>query len=158
MLAGTLIRNEPINIDAHHNCTRAAGAAHRKTKRNGKVAFHTASMERSLPKVKKWMERAAVAFTWLSTILDRFSGTKLTKEVWFNNLAIRYGNCPTNLPDQCNGCRAGLMLEHRLSCKLGGLAGICHNDVRDEWAHLCSIALTNSHVMIKPAIFYGNGR
>ncbi|KAL7475061.1 hypothetical protein ACHAW6_000991 [Cyclotella cf. meneghiniana] len=29
MLAGTLIRNKPINIDAHRNCVRAAGAAHR---------------------------------------------------------------------------------------------------------------------------------
>ncbi|KAL7474659.1 hypothetical protein ACHAW6_000621 [Cyclotella cf. meneghiniana] len=156
MLASTLIRNEPIYIDAHRNCVRAAGAAHRKTKCDGKVAFHAALMER-LPKVKKQMERAAVPGAWLSTIPDRFSRTELTKEVWFDNIAIRYGNRPANLPDQCDGCGAGLMLEHGLSCKKGGLVGICHDDMSDEWAHLCSIALTDLRVMIEPAIFYGNG-
>ncbi|KAL7474100.1 hypothetical protein ACHAW6_000092 [Cyclotella cf. meneghiniana] len=61
-----------------------------------------------------------------------------------------------NLPDQCNRCEAGLTLEHGLSCKQGGLVGIRHNDMHDEWAHLCSIALTDSCVVIEPAIFYGN--
>ncbi|KAL7474225.1 hypothetical protein ACHAW6_000210, partial [Cyclotella cf. meneghiniana] len=157
MLTGTLIRNEPINIDAHRNCVRAAGAAHRKTRRDGEAAFHAALMERSPPKVKKRMEHAAVAGAWLSTIPERFSGTELTKEEWFDNIAIRYSNHPANLPDKCNRCMAGLMLEHGLSCKKGSLVGIRHDDMRDEWAHLCSIALTDSRVVIKPAIFYGNG-
>jgi hypothetical protein len=157
MLAGTLIRNEPINIDAHRNCVRAAGATHRKTKRDGEAAFHAALMERSPPKVKKRMERAAVAGAWLSTIPNRFSGTELTRDEWFDNVAIRYGNRPANLPDHCDGCGAGLTLEHGLSCKKGGLVGIRHDDARDEWAHLCSIALTDSRVVTEPAIFYGNG-
>ena len=65
-------------------------------------------------------------------------------------------NCPANLPDQCDGCGAGLMLEHGLSCKKGSLVGIRYDDVHDEWAHLCSIALTNSSTVIEPAILYGN--
>ena len=157
MLDGTLIRNEPINIDAYRTCVRAAGAAHRKTRRNGEAAFHATLMERSPAKVKKQMEHAAIAGAWLSTVPDRFSGTELTKEEWFDIIAIRYCNRPANLPDQCNGCGAGLTLEHGLSCKKGGLVGIRHDDVRDEWAHLCSIALTDSRVVTKPAIFYGNG-
>ncbi|KAL7474141.1 hypothetical protein ACHAW6_000134, partial [Cyclotella cf. meneghiniana] len=64
---------------------------------------------------------------------------------------------PANLPDQCDGCGAGLTLEHGLSCNKGGLVGILHDDMRDEWAHLCSIALTDLRVMTEPAIFYGNG-
>ena len=31
MLTGTLIRNKPINIEAHRNCVCAAGAKHRET-------------------------------------------------------------------------------------------------------------------------------
>jgi hypothetical protein len=114
-------------------------------------------MERSPPKVKKRMERATAAGVWLSTIPDRFSGTELTNDEWLDKVAIRYGQHPTNLPDQCDGCGAGLMLEHGLSCKRGGLISIHHDDVRDEWAHLCSIALTDSRVVIEPTIFYGNG-
>ncbi|KAL7477130.1 hypothetical protein ACHAW6_002961 [Cyclotella cf. meneghiniana] len=61
MLSGTLIRNEPININAHSNCVQSTGAAHWKTKRDSKVAFHAALMERLPLKVKKQMEHAAVA-------------------------------------------------------------------------------------------------
>ncbi|KAL7474075.1 hypothetical protein ACHAW6_000069 [Cyclotella cf. meneghiniana] len=80
MLTGTLIRNKPINVEAHQNCVRSAGTKHWKTRRDGEVAFHTALMERSPPKVKKRMEHATTAGAWLSTILDRFSGTELTKD------------------------------------------------------------------------------
>ncbi|KAL7483158.1 hypothetical protein ACHAW6_008812 [Cyclotella cf. meneghiniana] len=47
------------------------------------------------------------------------------------------------------------MLEHGLSCKRGVLVSIHHDDLHDECAHLCGIALTN--LVIKPIIFYGNG-
>ncbi|KAL7477235.1 hypothetical protein ACHAW6_003052 [Cyclotella cf. meneghiniana] len=157
MLTGTFIRNKPINVKAHRTCVRATDAKHWKTRRDGEVAFLMALMERSPAKVKKWMDRATVAGAWLSTILDRFSGTELTKDEWFDNVAIRYGRLPADLPDHCNSCGAGLTLEHRLNCKCGGLVGICHDDVRNEWAHLCSIALTDLQVVIKPTIFYGNG-
>jgi hypothetical protein len=157
MLTGTLLRNDPISVDAHRKCIRAAGAKHRQARREGEVAFHTALMERSPPKVKKRMERTTAAGAWLSTIPDRFSGTELTREEWMDNVAIRYGRRPANLPDHCDGCGAGLTMEHALSCKRGGLVGIRHDDVRDEWAHLCSIALTDSRVVIEPTIFYGNG-
>ena len=144
MLTGILIRNEPINVEAHRTCVRAAGAKHRKTRRDGEVAFHTALMEWLPPKVKKWMEQATAAGAWLSTIPDRFSGTELTKDEWFDNVAIRYGRRPADLPDHCNGCGTGLTLKHGLNCKRDGLVGIRHDDVHDKWAHLCSIALTNS--------------
>ncbi|KAL7474302.1 hypothetical protein ACHAW6_000286 [Cyclotella cf. meneghiniana] len=125
MLTGTLIQNKPINVKAYRNCVRAAGAKHRKTRHDGKVAFHTALMEQSPLKVKKQMERATAA-------------------CWLDNLTIRYGWRPSNLPDHCDGCGAGLTLEHGLSCKQGGLIGIYHGDVHDECSHLCGIALTDS--------------
>ncbi|KAL7474337.1 hypothetical protein ACHAW6_000312, partial [Cyclotella cf. meneghiniana] len=157
MLTGTHITNEPINVEAHRNCVQAAGVKHQKKQHDGEVASHTALMEQLPPKIEKRMEQATVAGVWLSTIPDRFSGTELTKDKWFNNVTIRYGWRPANLPDQCDNCGAGLTLEHGLSCKQGGLVGIHHDDVHDEWAHLCSIALTNSRVVIEPTIFYGNG-
>ena len=114
-------------------------------------------MQQSLLKVKKWMEHATAACAaWLLTIPDRFSGFELTKNEWLDNVAIRYGQHPINLPDQCNGCGAGIMLEHGLSCKRGRFVGIRHDDVLNEWVHLCSIALTNLRVAIEPTIFYGN--
>ncbi|KAL7476527.1 hypothetical protein ACHAW6_002426, partial [Cyclotella cf. meneghiniana] len=151
MLTGTLIQNKPINVEAHWNCVHAAGAKHWKPDMMAKLPSTQPSWN-----VKK-SDGTSAAGAWLSTIPDKVSGTKLTKDKWLDNVTIRYGWRLTNLPDQCDGCGAGLMLEHGLSCKRGGLVGIHHDDVRDEWAHLCSIALTDLRVVIKPTIFYGNG-
>ncbi|KAL7475015.1 hypothetical protein ACHAW6_000966 [Cyclotella cf. meneghiniana] len=101
-------------------------------------------MEWLPPKVKKRVERATAAGLCLSTISDRFSGTVLTKDEWLDNFAIRYRRRPANLPNQCDGCVASLTLEDGLSCKRGGLVGIRYDDLCDKWAHLCSIALTDS--------------
>ena len=35
-----------------------------------------------------------------------------------------------------------MTVEHALSCKVGGLVHIRHDDVADEWRHLCGCALS----------------
>ena len=82
-----------------------------------KLPSTKALMDRSPPKVKKRMEQATAASAQLLTIPDRFSGTELTKDEWLENVAIRYGRRPADLPDHCDGCGSGLTLEHGLSCK-----------------------------------------
>eukprot|EP00804_Cyclotella_cryptica_P022496 CCRYP_020698-RE/>CCRYP_020698-RE protein AED:0.40 eAED:0.40 QI:0/-1/0/1/-1/0/1/0/103 len=64
---------------------------------------------------------------------------------------------PRGLPRKCDGCGAGFTVEHGLNCKKGGLVSLRHNDVRDEWAHLCGLALGESRVTTEPLIFYGDG-
>jgi hypothetical protein len=46
-------------------------------------------------------------------------------------------------------------VEHGLSCKKGGFVGQRHDDVCEELAHLCSMALTPSRISSEPEIFYG---
>eukprot|EP00804_Cyclotella_cryptica_P025021 CCRYP_015947-RE/>CCRYP_015947-RE protein AED:0.35 eAED:0.35 QI:0/-1/0/1/-1/0/1/0/165 len=94
---------------------------------------------------------------WLAVIPDRFSGTALSLQEWHDNLSLRYGKTPKGLPRKCDGCGAGFTVEHGLSCKKGGLVSIRHDDVRDEWAHLCGLALTSSRVTTEPLIHYGDG-
>eukprot|EP00956_Cyclotella_meneghiniana_P019699 scaffold34083_cov46-Cyclotella_meneghiniana.AAC.3 len=59
------------------------------------------------------------------------------------------------MPQKCDGCGAKMTVEHGLSCKTGGLVVARHNDVRNEWAHLCSLALGGSAFGTEPLIFYG---
>ncbi|KAL7475656.1 LOW QUALITY PROTEIN: hypothetical protein ACHAW6_003456, partial [Cyclotella cf. meneghiniana] len=155
-LAGSLLRNEPINTHHHKTAVRAAGATRRKENRDGEDAFLQALKDRSPPKVKKRLERARATGAWLTTIPDRFAGTELTRHEWLDNIALRYGSRPPNLPSRCDGCGEGFTVEHALNCKKGGLVGIRHDDARDEWAHLCSLAFTNARVVIEPNILYGN--
>jgi hypothetical protein len=108
-------------------------------------------------KVKKRMERMQWNGTWLSAIPCRFSGTELTRQEWLDNVYLRYGLQLDGLPRKCDGCGKNFSVEHGLSCKTGGLVGARHNDARDEWAHLCSLALGGSAVGTEPHIFYGTG-
>jgi hypothetical protein len=45
-----------------------------------------------------------------------------------------------------------MTVEHALLCKTGGLVHIWHNDVADEWRHLCSTALSPCRVEREPRI------
>ena len=44
-------------------------------------------------------------------------------------------------------------MEHRLNCKNGGLVDLHHNEVADEWATLCGIALNPTCISYDPTIF-----
>ncbi len=59
---------------------------------------------------------------------------------------------PKGLQDRCDGdgCGKGFTVEHALSCKKGGLVNMRHDDGRDEWAHLCSLALSEARVGTEP--------
>ncbi|KAL7475252.1 hypothetical protein ACHAW6_001170, partial [Cyclotella cf. meneghiniana] len=99
-------------------------------------AFWNALLARATPKVKKRREQQAATGAWLTTIPDRFGGTKLSKSKWHDNVSIHYGWLPDTLPDCCDGCGEDLTVEHGLSCKKDDLVSIRHDDVRDKWAHL----------------------
>jgi hypothetical protein len=46
-----------------------------------------------------------------------------------------------------------MTVEHALCCKVGGLVHIQHDDVADEWRHLCGCALSFGRVTRKPQIY-----
>ncbi len=80
----------------------------------------------------------------LSVIPNCFDGMELLWEEFQDNLAICYGLRPKGLPECCDGCRQPFMVEHGLSRKKGGFAGQRHDNICEELAHLCLMALTPS--------------
>ena len=106
-------------------------------------------------KMAKRLDRMGDTGAWLSAIPNRFDGTELSKEEFQDNLAIRYGLRPRGLSKSCDGCNEPFSVEHGLSCKKGGFVGQRHDDVCEELAHLCSMALTPSQISSGPEIFYG---
>jgi hypothetical protein len=75
---------------------------------------------------------------------NQLNGTSLLADKWRNNIHLRYDHSPLDMPAAYNGCGAKMTVEHALSCKMGGLVHIRHDDVADEWRHLCGNALSPS--------------
>jgi hypothetical protein len=136
---------------------REAGDRARKVRIKGEETSLDEMKKRDGRKVAKRLDRTGETGAWLSCIPNRFDGTELSSEEFFDNLAIRYGLRPRGLPERCDGCDEPFSVEHGLSCKKGGFVGQRHDDVCEEWAHLCSMALTASRISSEPEIFYGRG-
>ena len=103
--------------------------------------------------VKRRDKRNCRAGIWLSVIPTRMNGTSLSANEWRDNARLRYNLKPLDMPQLCDGCMCPMSVEHALSCKKGGLVHIRHDDVADEWRHLCGTATTFSKVTREPRIY-----
>jgi hypothetical protein len=93
------------------------------------------------------------AGAWLLVFANRLNGTGLSADEWKDNVRLRYNHSPLEMPAACDGCGAKMTVEHALLCKMGGLVHIWHDDVADEWRHLCGTALSPCRVEREPIIF-----
>ena len=70
------------------------------------------------------------ASTWLTALpLDEY-GFALHKSAFQDALALRYSWLPLRTPTLC-ACGTSFSVEHALSCPIGGLPSIRHNEIRD---------------------------
>ena len=83
---------------------------------------------------------------WLSTILHRLNGTELSQEELCDNLRLKYGLMPQDIPANCDGCGKKFSIEHALSCPKGGLVLARHDDDAKEWGALGARALVPSAI------------
>ena len=61
------------------------------------------------------------------------------------------------MPELCDGCGKQMTVEHGLSCKVGGLVHIRHDDVAQEWGYLCGLGFKPSRVSYEPLINTSRG-
>jgi hypothetical protein len=103
-------------------------------------------------RVKNRLERAGNSGIWLSCVPNRFNGTEISMEEWQDNVRLCYNLEPLGMPEVCNGCGHRMSVEHALSCKVGGLVHIRHDDVAQEFGYLCGLAFKKSRVTYEPLI------
>ena len=86
------------------------------------------------------------------------NGNILPAEEFRDNIRLREGLTPLNLPSACDGCGKHFDVEHALTCKKGGLVHIRHDNGADKFAQLCSQAYSHTRVQREPKIHSGTGR
>ena len=90
--------------------------------------------------------------TWLTTHPSTRNGTELSADEFRDGVLLRYGDTPPHLPAKCDGCGVPFTVDHALHCSRGGLIIRRHNDIRDEFYHLCAIATQPSSCTVEPLI------
>ena len=78
--------------------------------------------------------------SWLNVIPVAKHHFDLSAQEFRDALAIRYKKPLLGVPSHCDGCGAPFNLSHALSCRKGGLVTQRHNEVRDAFDDLASIA------------------
>ena len=88
--------------------------------------------------------------SWLNVIPVAKHNFDLTAQEFRDSLAIRYKKPLLEVPPNCDGCNALFDLSHALSCRKGGLVTQRHNEVRDAFGDLASLAY--SQVIKEPVV------
>ena len=96
--------------------------------------------------------RATRNRAWLSAVPHRLNSTELSQEEFRDNLCLRYGMMPQDIPATCDGCGKNFSIKHDLSCPNGGLVLARHNDAAKEWGSLGARALVPSAITYEPKI------
>ncbi len=146
-----------LSAKAHNACVREAGNQTCKARLKEEETYLDELKVSGGRRMAKRLERMGETGAWLLAIPNCFDGTELSREEIQDNFAIRYGLHPRGLPERCDGCNEPFLVEHKLSCKKGGFVGQQHDDICEELAHLCLMALTAARISSKPEIFYGRG-
>jgi len=77
--------------------------------------------------------------TWLSVLPLRSHHFHLSVQEFHDALALHYWKPLLSLPAFCDGCGSSFSVEHTVDCRVGGLAGQRHNEVRDAVCDLATL-------------------
>ena len=92
------------------------------------------------------LHRSVRTWEWLMNVTHRLNGMELSREEFRNNLCLRYGLMPQDIPATCDGFGKKFLIENSLSFPKGGLVLARHYDAANAWGALGSRALVPSAI------------
>ncbi|KAL7528055.1 LOW QUALITY PROTEIN: hypothetical protein ACHAXR_003653 [Thalassiosira sp. AJA248-18] len=124
-----------VTFDFRTHCERAEYFLQkaRKQRLEGEQDFLDQRAE-GMPAVKDL--RNCSNGVWITIIPSRLNGTGLSADECQDSWRLRYNLAPLEMPQHCDGCSARMTVKYALSCTVGGLVHIRHDDVADEFQHL----------------------
>ena len=101
---------------------------------------------------KNRIQRATRNGACLRAVPHCLNGTGFPREEFQDNLRLRYGLMPQDIPATCDDYGKKFLIEHALSCLKGGLVIARHDDATKEWGALGARALVPSAITYEPTI------
>ncbi len=122
--------------DAHHTVQRndlqKVKNCVKKTRRELQAKRAQETISRLNPPLKRSVELAQEkgSSAWLTVLPVAEHGFLLHKGEFRDALCLRYGWNLSNTPPTCN-CGASFSVDHAMTCHMGGIPTIRHNEIRD---------------------------
>ena len=154
-LLDSLLGGYALNYVGHRAWVCKASLVARLAKMHVKLGELDRRKELAGFQERKRLHREMVNGEWLSSIPHRLNGTELSREEFWDNLCLRYGLMPQDIPATCDGCGKKFLIEHALSCPKLVLVLVWYGDSTKEWGAVVSRALVPSAITYEPKI---NGR
>ena len=128
---------------------RAAAQAAATTAALATLEAHKATLSTTQ---QRRIDRCTETGGWLSAIPNVHARTQLSAQEWHDNLLLRYGLTPPQLPATCDGCGRASSVIHALNCGCGGLIHLRHNELRDELISIASESFPKSAITREPQL------
>ena len=111
-LVGSILGGTNINYLGHRDCIPRAGAVARKEWKYLEMAELARRKELAGGQEKNHLHMATRNGAWLSAITHFLNRMELSQEAFRDNLSLRYGMMPQDIPATCDGYSKKLSIEH----------------------------------------------
>ena len=114
-LVDSLLGGTALNYVVHRECVRRASLAARRENMHVKLGDLDRQKELAGVQDSNCIHRATRNGAWLSAIPHHLNGTVLSQEELRDNICLRYGLMPQDIPATCDGCGNRFSIEHAQS-------------------------------------------
>ena len=151
-LVDSLLGVYAFNYVDHRACVFRASLAARREKMHVELGELSRQKELVGGQEKNYLYRATRNGEWLSAVTHRLNSMELSWEEFRDNLCLRYGLMPQDIPTTYDCCGKKFSIEHALSCPKGGLVLAWHDYAAKKWGYLGARALVSNAITYKPKI------
>ena len=120
-LVGSLLGGIAFDYVGHRDCVCGASAGARKEWKYLNMADLDRQKELVGVQERNLLYRSMMNGVWISDIPYYLNSTEQSWEGFYDNLCLRYGWMPQDIPATCDGCDNKFLIDHALSCLKGAL-------------------------------------
>ena len=113
-LIGSLLGGTDRNYVGHRACVRKAIQTARHSKTCVDLGEVARRKELAGGQERNRLHRSTRNAAWLSAIPRRLNGTELSQEEFWDNIRLRYGLMPKEIPTNCDGFGKKFSIDHSI--------------------------------------------
>ena len=135
-LVDSLLGGSALNYVGHRACIRWESLATRRERMQVDLVELARQNDLARGQDRNRLHGSTRNDAWLRAVPHRLNGMELSRKEFQDNLRLKYGLMPLNIPATCDGCGKRFSIENALSCPKGDLVLARHDEAAKDWGTL----------------------